>query len=147
MVCKFVYIEVIILTCISDLTEEAARRCFVKKVLYKFPKSHRKPKSLLDWLHIQERLCVSWLTNLCEGTCFFRSLGSSMVHKFDYFMTLKKLLRFCSDCLGLRFYITIVYSPLPNIIETCFCVVFITPLFYGRSFFPNVTLLTSHIKF
>ena len=28
----------------------------------------------------------------------------------------------------------------PNL-ETCFCLIFITPLLYGRSFFPNITTL------
>ena len=32
VVCEFVYFEVIILTCISILTEAVPRRCFVKKV-------------------------------------------------------------------------------------------------------------------
>ena len=32
VVCKYVYFEVIILPCISILTDAVARRCFVKKV-------------------------------------------------------------------------------------------------------------------
>ena len=73
MVCKFVSFEVIILTSILILPKAVTWRCSEKRCSYKFCKIHRKPKSLLDWLCTQERLCFSWLTNLCEGMCLFMS--------------------------------------------------------------------------
>ena len=71
---KLVYFEVIILTCISILTEAVARRYFVKKVLLEISQNSQENKTT-PWLTLHKRktVCVSWLTNFCEGVCLFKS--------------------------------------------------------------------------
>ena len=146
VVCKFFYFEIIILTCILILTEAVARRCSVKRCSWKFRKIYRKTKSLLDWLRIQEGLCVSWLTNFCEGMCLFKSW---LVHGLLFLLfydnkNFTKVLSRSSWIKIVHYHCIQSICRYPNL-ETCFCVVFITPL-YGRSFFPNITLLKLHIK-
>ena len=45
-------------------------------------------KSLIDWLHILERLFVCLVINQFLWRCIFLSLGSSMAYWFYCFMTL-----------------------------------------------------------
>ena len=45
VVCEFVYFEVIILTCISILTEAVPRSCFVKMVFLEISQNSEKNKS------------------------------------------------------------------------------------------------------
>ena len=133
MVCRFAYFEVIILSCISIIIRP--EKFCKKRCSYKFCKIHRKPKSLLIWLRIQERLCVSWLTNLCEGMCLFKSWlihGLLVLLFYDIKKFTKVLLR--PSWIKIVHYHCIQSIPQYPNLDTRFCVVFITPLLYGSFF-------------
>ena len=137
MVCKFVYFEVIILTGISILTEAVVR---IRKI-------HRKLKSLFDWLQIQERLCISWLTSLREGMCLFES---SVVHGLLVllFYDIKKFIKVLLRSSWIRWYIITAYRPFPDILTWKHAFVwFLSPHYCVEEVFsPNITLLRLHVK-
>ena len=74
VVCKFVYFEVIISTCISILTEAVTWRFSVKKMFLEIVQISQENK-IIPWLtlHTWKTVCVSWLTNFCKGMCLFKS--------------------------------------------------------------------------
>ena len=67
VVCKLIYFEVIILTCISILTEAVALRCFVKKVFLEISQNSQENSppftSMQMLLHMCHLLAVSQLSS------------------------------------------------------------------------------------
>ena len=75
--CKFSYFEVIILTCVSILTEAVAWRCSVKMVFLEISQNSQGTK-ITPWLTSYTRKTYDYL--ISAKVCTFLSVGSSMAY-------------------------------------------------------------------
>ena len=98
---------------------------------------------ITSWLksHTREIVCVSWLTNFCEGVCLLKSW--LVLDLLVLFYDIKKFTKVLWDRCRLRLHNTLplhtVHLWNPNL-KTCFCVVFITLLLgnvFSEYYFPE----------
>ena len=76
---KFVYFEVIFLTCISILREAVAQRCSVKKVFLEISQNSQENK-ITPWLTSHAKKTVSHDWQISAKVCVFLSLGPPMAY-------------------------------------------------------------------